>query len=191
MFLLPGRGERAGGQHSAEATARQRSGSGSDPERRQTHRHPGTGARLGDHQPAMELTQQAGTSCSEVCLCSCSCVTLSHFFFFTDIDLYVHRLTLSSGGRADRPAAGGPVALWEIPGCSGASAKLAERHGGAGGQSEASVCRVPRRQGPDPRTKGRRRKEGQKIKSSFTSKNANNEKSFRNVIKAELRDVFL
>lgn len=98
-------------------------------------------------------------------------------FFLTDIDLYVHCLTLSSGGRADRPAAGGPVALWEIPGCSGASAKLAERHGGAGGQSEASVCRVPRRQGADPRTKGRRRMEGQKIKSSFTSENANNEKS--------------
>ncbi len=64
LFLLPlpGCGERAGGQHSAEAAARQRSGSGSDPERRQAHRHPGTGARPGDHQPPMELTQQAGTT---------------------------------------------------------------------------------------------------------------------------------
>lgn len=59
---LPGRGERAGGQHSTKAAARQRSGSGSDPERRQTHRHPGTGARPGNHQPPMELTQQAGTT---------------------------------------------------------------------------------------------------------------------------------
>lgn len=59
---LPGCGERAGGQHSAEAAARQRCGSGSDPERRQTHRHPGAGARPGDHQPLLELTQQAGTT---------------------------------------------------------------------------------------------------------------------------------
>lgn len=70
---------------------------------------------------------------------------------------------LPSGGRADRPAAGGPVALWEIPGCSGASVELAKRHRGAGGQPEASVCRVPRRQGPDPRTKGRRRISGRKL----------------------------
>lgn len=69
---------------------------------------------------------------------------------------------LSSGGRADRPAAGSPVALWEIPGCSGTSAKLAERHRGAGGQSEASICRVPRGQGPDPRTKGVRWMKGDK-----------------------------
>lgn len=64
---------------------------------------------------------------------------------------------LSLGGRAHRPAAGGPVALREVPGCSGAAAELAERHGGAGGQSEAPVSRVPRGQGPDPRTKSTRR----------------------------------
>lgn len=61
-FLLPGCGERAGGQYSTEAAAHQRSGTGSDPERCQTHRHPGTGARLGDNQPQMELTEQAGTA---------------------------------------------------------------------------------------------------------------------------------
>lgn len=64
LFLLPypGCGERAGGQHSTEAAACQRSGSGSDPERRQTHRHPGAGARPRDNQPPMELTKQAGTN---------------------------------------------------------------------------------------------------------------------------------
>lgn len=62
----------------------------------------------------------------------------------------------SPGGRADRPAAGGPAALWEIPGCVGASPELAERHGGAGGQPEASLRRVPRCQGANPRTKGGR-----------------------------------
>lgn len=85
---------------------------------------------------------------------------------------YMHSISygpslLSSGGRADRPASGGPAALWEIPGCSGASAKLAERHGGAGGQSEASVCRVPRGQGPDPRTEGTRRMKGARSKILF------------------------
>lgn len=61
-FLLSGCGERTGGQHSTEAAARQRSGTRSDPERRQTHRHPGAGARPGDDQPPMELTQQTGTA---------------------------------------------------------------------------------------------------------------------------------
>lgn len=40
---------------------------------------------------------------------------------------------LVPGGRADCPAAGSTVALWEVPGCAGASAKLAERHRRAGG----------------------------------------------------------
>lgn len=104
-----------------------------------------------------------------MCVCAlsvCLCDPLT-FAFWTSIDLhscYIKSTLLnsqpplpSSGGRAYRPAAGGPVALWKIPGCSGASAKLAERHRGAGDQSEASVGRVPRGQGPDPRTKGTRR----------------------------------
>lgn len=71
----------------------------------------------------------------------------------------MYEIFLFPGGRANCPAAGGTVALWEVPGRSGASAKLAERHRRAGGQSEASVCRVPRGQGPDPRTEGRRTEE--------------------------------
>ncbi len=67
--------------------------------------------------------------------------------------------------------------MWEIPGCSGASAELAERHGGAGGQSEAAVCRVPRGQGPDPRTEGTRRMKGHKVKSSFTCNDTSDDKS--------------
>lgn len=59
---LPGCRERAGGLHPTEADARQRRGSGSDPERSQTHGHPGPGARPGDDQPEMELTQQEGTT---------------------------------------------------------------------------------------------------------------------------------
>lgn len=159
-FPFPGCGARAGGQHSAKATARQRRGSRSDPKRHQTHGHPGAGARPGDHQPPMELTQQTGRNHSEVWS-----IFLSLF-----IDSPIAQTTwpdtlspLPSGGRADRPAAGGPVALWEIPGCSGAAVELAQRHRGAGGQPEASVCRVPRRQGPDPRTKGRRRICGRKL----------------------------
>lgn len=57
---LSGGGARTGGQHSAQTAAHQRSGTGSDPERSQAHRHAGAGARPGGHQPAMELTQQAG-----------------------------------------------------------------------------------------------------------------------------------
>lgn len=62
----------------------------------------------------------------------------------------------SPGGWANRPTAGGSIALWEVPGCAGASSELAERHGGAGSQPEASLCWVPRCQGPNPRTKGGR-----------------------------------
>lgn len=84
---------------------------------------------------------------------------------------YSQSSLLSSGGRADRPAAGGPAALWEIPGCSGAVAQLAERHRGAGSKSEASIGRVPRGQGPDPRAKGTRgmREEG-KYEEQFQCK---------------------
>lgn len=98
---------------------------------------------------------------------------------------------LTSGCGAHCPAAGGSVALWQIPGCSGAAAQLAERHRGAGGQSEASVCRVPRSQGPDPRTKGTGRIKQHNIKASFSCKNRIDEKLFylfRNNIKAKLRD---
>lgn len=217
LLLLAGRGETAGGQHTTKATACQRSGSGSDPECRQTHRHPGAGARPGDHQPPMEFTKQAGTIqyvCSQEIhwcikhireeLLRC----LSVFMFMYDhlwASLYIQGISstlllnstpspLSSGGRADRPAPGGPVALWEIPRCSGASAKLAEWHRRAGGQSEASICRVPCGQGPDPRAKGTRRMQGHKIQSSFSCKITCDKKSlyiFRNSIETELRVVML
>lgn len=65
FFLLPGCGARAGGQYSTKTAACKRCGSGSHPECRQAHRHSGAGARPGDHQPEMELSQQAGENVNQ------------------------------------------------------------------------------------------------------------------------------
>lgn len=85
---LSGCGARAGGQHSAQAAAHQRSGTGADPERSQAHGHAGAGARPGGHQPAMELTKQAGRTLIQSCCPHADCC-------FKD-DFRIHRLTLYS-----------------------------------------------------------------------------------------------
>ena len=60
-----------------------------------------------------------------------------------------------AGGSESDPAAGGPVALWEVPGCPGVPAQLDGGHGGARGQSEATVGGVQGGEGPDTRAKGK------------------------------------
>lgn len=60
-----------------------------------------------------------------------------------------------AGGSASSPAAGGPAALWAVPGRPGVPAQLDAGHRGAGGQSEAPVSRVQGGEGPDTRAEGK------------------------------------
>lgn len=60
-----------------------------------------------------------------------------------------------AGGSESSPAAGGPVALWEVPGCPGVPAQLDGGHRGARGQPEATVSRVQGGEGPDTRAEGK------------------------------------
>lgn len=53
------------------------------------------------------------------------------------------------------PAARSPVALWEVPGCSGVTAQLVDWHGGAHGQSKTPLCRVQSCQGADTRAESK------------------------------------
>lgn len=58
----------------------------------------------------------------------CQCLTLQWGCFW------------GAGGPASGSAAGGSVALWEVPGRPGATAELAGRHRGAHLQPETSLC---------------------------------------------------
>lgn len=92
-------------------------------------------------------------------------ITVQAFICF---NLMVSRL--SSGCGAHRPAAGGLVALWKIPGCSRTFVKLVEGHRGASCQSEATICWISCCQSPDPRTKGTSRGKVNKEENQFFSK---------------------
>lgn len=56
--------------------------------------------------------------------------------------IWMYSTILSAGRGALGPAARGPVALREVPGCPGVSAQLADRHRGTRGQPKASICRI-------------------------------------------------
>ena len=60
-----------------------------------------------------------------------------------------------TGGPAGSRAAGGPTALWQVPGRTGVPAQLDGGHRGACGPSEAPISRVQGGEGPDPRAEGK------------------------------------
>ncbi len=63
-------------------------------------------------------------------------------YSFQVVSLKTAVFVISSGCRAICTASWSPAALWQIPGCTGVPSQLAHGHGGAGGQSEASISRI-------------------------------------------------